>query len=340
MTRKGEEERTEIFMAIDAKISFLNQTEKRLSSEVTADTMTQVLRIIADVLEGFSMRETVIDLEPNEDLLNCYLDALKVQGRSEKTIARYRYEIERMVKGIGVPIRRITVYHLRTYLSGQQGKGVSDTTTEGERQVFSAFFNWLQRENLIDRNPTANLGAIKCAKKQKKILTDVDLFNLKNNCENSRDSAIVMFLASTGCRISEVMNINRDDIDFFNTKCVVHGKGNKDRTAFFDAVTGVALRRYLMERTDDNPALFLNKYGKRMQPGGVRSMLKELAKRAGVEHVHPHKFRRTLATELARHGMPIQEVAFLLGHEKIDTTLKYVVQNDEDVKSNYRKYAV
>ena len=318
MTRKGEEERTDIFMAIDAKISFLNQTEKRLSSEVTADTMTQVLRIIADVLEGFSMRETVIDLEPNEDLLNCYLDALKVQGRSEKTIARYRYEIERMVKGMGV----------------------SDTTTEGERQVFSAFFNWLQRENLIDRNPTANLGAIKCAKKQKKILTDVDLFNLKNNCENSRDSAIVMFLASTGCRISEVMNLNRDDIDFFNTKCVVHGKGNKDRTAFFDAVTGVALRRYLMERTDDNPALFLNKYGKRMQPGGVRSMLKELAKRAGVEHVHPHKFRRTLATELARHGMPIQEVAFLLGHEKIDTTLKYVVQNDEDVKSNYRKYAV
>lgn len=327
-------------MAIEAKVDFMNQTEKRLSSEVTADTMAKVMTIIADVLDGYEMATNILKAEQNGDYLECYIDALKVQGRSDKTIERYRYVIGNMMKEIGVPTRRITVYHLRAYLSKLQERGIKDTTAEGLRQVFSAYFNWLQRESLIDRNPVANLGAIKCAKKKKKILSDVDLYNLKMHCNNARDTAIIMFLASTGCRISEVTSLDREDIDLFGAKCVVHGKGNKERTAFFDAVTATALRKYLAERKDDCPALFVNRYKQRITNNGVRIMLKELAKRAGVEHVHPHKFRRTLATELARHGMPIQEVAFVLGHEKIDTTMKYVVQDDEDVKNNYRKYAV
>ncbi len=326
-------------MAIDAKISFLNQTEKQLSTDVTADTMTKVMKIIADVMENFEITETIKD-ETNDDLLLCYLDALKVQGRSAKTIERYRYVLTRMMASVKVPTRKITVYHLRSYLSEEQKRGVKDSTTEGIRQVLSAYFNWLQRESLIDRNPTANLGAIKCAKLKKKILTDVDMYKLKSNCTNNRDKAIVMFLASTGCRISEVTGLNKDDIDFSGMRCIVHGKGNKERTAFFDAVTATTLNAYLNERKDDCPALFLNRYGKRWQNGGVREMLNELANKAGVEHVHPHKFRRTLATELARHGMPIQEVAFVLGHDKIDTTMKYVIQDDENVRTSYRKYAV
>ena len=327
-------------MAIDAKISFMNQTEKKLATEITAEAMARVMSIVADVLEGYEMRETITTLEPNEDLLQCYLDALKVEGRSEKTIARYRYVIERMMKAVGIPTRRITVYHLRNYLSVQQARGIADSTTEGIRQVLSAYFNWLQRESLIDKNPTANLGTIKCAKKKKKVLTDVDLYKLKSHCENARDRAIVMFLAATGCRISEVTSLNREDIDFFGMKCVVHGKGNKERTVFFDAVTTAALRAYMAERTDSDPALFVSRLKRRYENNGIRVMLKELAKKAGVEHVHPHKFRRTLATELARHGMPIQEVAYILGHDKIDTTMKYVIQNDDDVKNSYRRYAV
>lgn len=326
-------------MAIDAKVGFLSQLETQFSKAVTADTMTRVLTIVSDVLEGYEMREVFTESEPNEDLLICYLDALKVQGRSPKTIERYRYVISKLLKTVGVPTRRITVYHLRTYIAKQQERGIKDTTTEGERQIFSAYFNWLQRESLIDRNPTANLGAIKCAKIKKKTFSEADIENLKNCCHTLRDKAIICFLSSTGCRISEVTNLDKDAIDFMGLECLVHGKGNKERTVFINAVTVDLLKKYFAERKDLNPALFIGKGNRRLQPGGVRSMLKVLEEESGVDHVHPHKFRRTLATELSRRGMPIQEIANILGHDKIDTTMKYVVLNDEDIKYSYRRYA-
>lgn len=326
-------------MAIDAKVGFMSQLEMQLAQVVTASTMTTVLKSVSDVLEGFEMREVFSAEEPNEDLLVCYLDALKVQGRSQKTIARYKYVLGKLLKAVGVPTRRITVYHLRTYIAAQQERGIKDTTIEGERQIFSAYFNWLQRESLIERNPTANLGAIKCAKLKKKTFTEADIENMKNCCHNLRDRAIVCFLASTGCRISEVTELDRDAIDFMGMECTVHGKGNKERTVFINAVTADLLRKYFAARKDDCEALFCGKGGIRLLPGGVRAMLKVLEKESGVDHVHPHKFRRTLATELSRRGMPIQEVANILGHDKIDTTMKYVVLNEEDIKYSYRRYA-
>ena len=326
-------------MAIDAKVGFLSQLERQFSDLLTASTMEKVLSTASDVLEGYEMREVFSTEEPNEDLLDCYLDALKVQGRSPQTIHRYRNVINRMMKAIGVPTRRITVYHLRSYISRRQELGIMDTTIEGERQIFSAYFNWLQRESLIDKNPTANLGAIKCAKRKKITFTEADIENLKDCCHSIRDRAIICFLASTGCRVSEATGLNRDAIDFMGLECVVHGKGNKERTVFINSVTADLLKKYLATRKDDCEALFCGKRGERLEPGGVRYMLRTLQKKSGVEHVHPHKFRRTLATELSRRGMPIQEIASVLGHDKIDTTMKYVVLNDEDIKYSYRRYA-
>ena len=326
-------------MAIDAKVSFLNQIEVGLSRTVTANMMTQVMSIVSDVLEGFEMFEKVTDISTNEDLLTCYLDALKVQGRSEKTIERYRYVLGKLLKAVGVPTRRITVYHLRTYLAAQQERGIRDTTIEGERQVFSAYFNWLQRESLIDRNPIANLGAIKCGKRKKQTFSEADIENLKNSCHCLRDKAIVCFLASTGCRISEVTGLDMEAINFSGLECLVHGKGNKERMVYLNPVTADILKKYFAERNDTCPALFVGRFGERLQPGGVRVMLKKLEAESGVDHVHPHKFRRTLATELNRRGMPIQEIANILGHDKIDTTMKYVILNDEDIKHSYRRYA-
>ena len=326
-------------MAIDAKVGFLSQLERQFSDLLTASTMEKVLSTASDVLEGYEMREVFSTEEPNEDLLDCYLDALKVQGRSPQTIHRYRNVINRMMKAIGVPTRRITVYHLRSYISRRQELGIMDTTIEGERQIFSAYFNWLQRESLIDKNPMANLGAIKCAKRKKITFTEADIENLKDCCHSIRDRAIICFLASTGCRVSEATGLNRDAIDFMGLECVVHGKGNKERTVFINSVTADLLKKYLATRKDDCEALFCGKRGERLEPGGVRYMLRTLQKKSGVEHVHPHKFRRTLATELSRRGMPIQEIASVLGHDKIDTTMKYVVLNDEDIKYSYRRYA-
>ena len=326
-------------MAIEAKISLLNQMEKRLSSEITAETMARIMVIVSDVLEEYEIREAFFEGERKDDLLDSYMAALKVEGRSQKTIDRYYYVIGKMMKAVGVNTRKITVYHLRGYLAKEKERGISDRTMEGERQIFSGYFNWLQRESLIERNPVANLGPIKCAKKKKNIYSEVDIEKLNQCCHNVRDRAIIAFLGATGCRISEAIELNRDSVNLDALECVVRGKGNKERTVFINPVTAMLIERYIKERKDANEALFAGRNGRRLLPGGVRTMLKKVAAEAGVENVYPHKFRRTLATNLTRHGMPVQEVASILGHEKLDTTMKYVVLNNEDIKNSYKRYS-
>jgi len=329
-------------MPIEAKISLMNSTEKALSSQVTADDMNIMLKTMADVLQDYEVIEVGLHPDQNDDLLESYLDALKVEGRSQKTIERYEYEIRRMMKAISVPTRQITVYHVRAYISAEQKRGISERTLDGNRQVFSAYFGWLHREGLIDHNPMGNIGAIKVPKKKKQIYSPVDIEKLDDKCLNlkysTRNRAIVAFLRSTGCRISEVTGLNRDSVDLSSLEVVVLGKGNKERKVYMDEVTGMLLQQYFEERKDNCEALFAGAQGERLKPGGVRAMLNKLGDMANIEHVHPHKFRRTLATNLNRRGMPIQEVANILGHEKLDTTMKYVVLNDEDLKNSYRRY--
>lgn len=264
---------------------------------------------------------------------------MQIQGRSEKTVKHYRYILVKMMQAVNTPTRNITVFHLRKFISDEKKRGISDRTLEGLRQVLSAYFGWLWREKLIACNPTANLGAIKYQKKVKLIYSDVDIEKLKDSCKNPRDKAIVSFLLTTGCRISEVTQLDRADITLSLMECTVLGKGNKERLVYFDQVTAMLLEEYLATRKDNSPALFVGRGGKRWTPGGVRSMLSKLAKECNVEHVHPHKFRRTLATNLIRRGMPIQEVAAILGHDKLDTTMQYVVLDKTEMAYSYRKYA-
>lgn len=326
-------------MAIDSKISFLNQLEKRLSAEIPADALSKVIIAVSDVMENYQMVMIPSFDQEKDDCLNAFLTARTIECRSQKTLDRYRYIIGRLMDFVKLPTRRITVHHIRAYLSAEKARGIADSTLEGYRQIFSGYFNWLQRESLIDRNPTANLGTIKCAKKEKKIYSAIDFEKMNRCCNSTRDLAIINFLSSTGCRVSEMTGLNRDDVNLQSLECAVHGKGNKVRTVYLSDVAGMLLREYLADRKDDHSALFYSKKGNRLAPGSVRYALKQIAMRSNVEHVHPHKFRRTLATNLARHGMPIQEVANILGHENIDTTMQYVVLNKEDTKSSYRRYA-
>jgi len=326
-------------MAIEAKATLLRTLEKQLSAEITAADLAKVLSAVSDLLGDYDV-QMMPDTYEADDLLDAYISALRVEGRSEKTIERYRYLIQRMMQAVRVRTRSVTVYHLRQYLASEKARGIADRTLEGTRQVFSAYFNWLYREGMIENNPTANLGAIKCQKKIKDIYTDVDLERLKFSCDSVRDRAIISFLASTGCRINEMTQLDRSDVDLVNLECTVLGKGNKERTVYLDAVTGMLIRDYLNQRTDALPALFVGKGTERIKPGGVRLMLKKLQGKARIEtNVHPHKFRRTLATNLIRHGMPIQEVAAILGHDKLDTTMQYVVLDKSEIKSAYKKFA-
>lgn len=326
-------------MAIEDKVLFVRTMETEISGMLTAEQTQRVLGIISNNLDGYELTtKQLTPLEP-DDLLDAYLSALRVQGRSANTIERYRYLIAKMMGNVRVPTRQITVYHLRSYLANEKARGISDRTLDGVRQVFSSYFNWLTREGLIRINPVSNLGTFKYKKKVKDVYSEVDIERMKLGCANLRDRAIVLFLATTGCRISEATRLNRDSIDFMNLECVVLGKGQKERTVYLSAFAAETIRKYLDQRTDNSDALFAGKRTCRITPAGIRKMLRELAKRMGITHVHPHKFRRTLATNLIRHGMPIQEVASILGHDRLDTTMQYVVLNKQDVKNAYQRYA-
>ena len=323
---------------IDAKISFVEQLKEELKDQLTMEQISRMMSAAYRILDRFEMSEIPDEETETDDMLNSYVSALKVECRSQKTIDRYVYIIGKLMNFAKVPTRRVSVHHLRNFLTQEKERGICENTLEGYREIFSAYFNWLQRESLIDKNPCVNLGVIKVPKKEKKTYTDAELERLNWFCGNIRNRAILHFLRSTGCRISEVTELNRDAVNLEALECVVHGKGNKERTVYLDEVAGMLLQQYLNERKDDVPALFVNRLGDRLKPGGVRMMLNELAEKAQVEHVHPHKFRRTLATDLTRHGMPIQEVAKILGHEKLDTTMKYVVLNKDDIKASYRRF--
>ena len=326
-------------MAIDAKMDFLRQAEKELADRILAGELDGVMNALSDVLQGYRMEAVLNREDGDDDLLMCYLDALRVQNRSEKTIQRYEYMIRRLMDFVKVPTRQIMVYHLRSFLSKEKERGLKDTSLESMRQVYSAYFNWLYRESLIEKNPAANLGAIKCAKKEKKILSKADIERLTQACKKIRDKAIIHFLASTGCRVSEMVALDRNQVDLERMECVVHGKGDKERKVYLNDVARLFLEWYLNQRTDSNPALFIGKGKVRLEANGVRVMLKKLQNETGVEHVHPHKFRRTLATEMAMHGIQIQELSRILGHEKIDTSMKYVVMNDDKTRNDYRRFA-
>ena len=330
-------------MAMGAKAGFLNRIETAIASEVTAAAMPRIMAKIADLMELYEMTERPQEEADGreDDMLGAFLDAMRVRGLSKKTIRQYSYILGRLFKDVKVSCRQITVYHLRDWLAKEQARGLSLSTLDGNRQIFSTFFGWLYREGLIERSPTQNLAPIKVPKKKKKIFTPVELEKLHRAAAgNIRDLAIISFLESSACRVSELCELNKEDIDLERGEVVVHGKGDKERLVMLSDVAVDQLRQYLKGRRDWVPALFLSERGeKRMEPGGIRTMLNRVARAAGVEHVHPHKFRRTWATNAARHGMPIHEISVMLGHEKVDTTMKYVILNDNDLRNSYRKYA-
>ena len=278
-----------------------------------------------EIVEGFdsSQRE---EQHTNEDLVELFISAKKVEGCSEKTLRYYSSTISRMLTVSEKKVIHITTDDLRKYLAEyQQENGCSKTNIDNIRRILSSFFAWLEDEDYILKSPVRRIHKIKTAKTVKETYTDEALETMRDNCENLRDLAIIDMLASTGMRVGELVGLNISDIDFENRECVVFGKGSKERPVYFDARTKIHLKNYLESRKDDNPALFvslLSPYN-RLQISGVEIRLRELGRKLGIPKVHPHKFRRTLATKAIDKGMPIEQVQKLLGHSKIDTTMQY-----------------
>jgi len=329
-------------MSIASRTQLLRELSSVVGHYISAENIDEVMASISEKIGKFSIdldeAPTGSDSE-TEDLLKAFLSAKEVEGRSAKTIQRYDYVCRKALAKMGVPLRDVSVFHLRKYLADEKARGLSDCTLDGNRECLSSLFGWLHKEGLLRSDPTANLGAIKVQKKVRKPYSPTDIERLKEKCKTSRDKAIICLLMSTGCRISEVCNLNRDAIDFVNKEVTVLGKGNKERTVFLDDVTVMVLKRYFSERKDDIEALFIGRKHERLTPGGVRNMLRNLADIAGVENAFPHRFRRTLATNLIDHGMEIQNVAQILGHERLDTTMKYIYTDKGNLKNLYRRYA-
>ena len=329
-------------MSIASRTQLLIELSNVVGKYVTADQLDTIMADLSERVGKYSVEqdeEAHVSDSETEDFLQAFISAKKVEGRSEKTLARYSYICRRTLKTIRVPIRDISVYHLRNYFAEEKARGVADSTLDGNREVLSSLFGWLHKEGLLKTNPTANLGTIKVQKKVRKPYSQTDIENLKEKCKSIRDKAIICLLMSTGCRVGEICGLNRDSIDFINKEVTVLGKGNKERTVFLDDVTVMVIKRYLTQRKDNEEALFIGKRHERLTPSGIRAMLKILAEKAGVENAHPHRFRRTLASNLIEHGMEIQNVAQILGHEKLDTTMKYIYTSKGELKNQYRKYA-
>lgn len=277
----------------------------------------------------------------NEEFTELFISAKRVEGCSSKTLKYYLATINKMTDTVGKHITKITTEDLRKYLSDyHEENNCSKSNIDNIRRILSSFFSWLEDEDYILKSPVRRIHKIKSAKAVKETYTDEMLECMRDNCDSLRDLAIIDMLASTGMRVGELVHLNIEDVDFEKRECVVLGKGSKERPVYFDARTKIHLRNYLESRNDDNPALFVSmlKPYNRLNISGVEIRLRELGRKLDITKVHPHKFRRTLATRAIDKGMPIEQVQKLLGHSKIDTTMQYAMVDQENVKLSHRKY--
>lgn len=297
---------------------------------------------IAKCFEGIEVRK-IDDGNPitNEDALNLFVDAKRIEGCSERSIGYYNTTLKALFKSITKNYLVIETEDLRKYLSDySQNTKASKTTVDNVRRVISTFFSWLESENYIMKSPTRRIHKIKVGKVVKETYSDEMIELIRQNATSHRDLTIIDFLISTGVRVGELVKLNITDLNLEAKECVVVGKGNKQRKVYFDARTKIEIQQYLSLRNDDSKALFVSlaKPFNRLQISGVETVLKKIGKKVGLGRVHPHKFRRTLATKAIDKGMPIEQVQKMLGHAKIDTTLEYAMVDENNVKNSHKKY--
>ena len=320
--------------------SVLQMLHGKVDTEVI-DTVQDVLVIQLNQYE-IQERSTKLTVSDNssEGLLRRYIATKRIEGKAESTLKRYWEQNLKLIQFIQNPLHEIMIDDIRFYMAyrRQQG-GISNRTLDGMRRCYRTFFSWLTAEGLINRNPCTALSQIKSRKQIKKPYSAVEMELIRKSCTDKRDIALVEFLYSTGCRVSEVSGLDIMDIDTNTGECVVIGKGNKERTVYLTDVALLHLRIYLDSRNDNSIALFTGKGSNRLTKSGIENRLKRIGKTAGVTNVHPHRFRRTLATNLLDRGMNIQDVAMILGHADLKTTQIYCFISQCNVKNAYRKYA-
>lgn len=312
----------------------INEIENRMVTQLTTEQMKVLHNVLCELLPELSTPTST-------DYVTLFIAAKRVEGCSDKTLRYYESTLRNVIKAIDKQVCEICTDDLRLYLDGYRNSGgASKTTIDNIRRILSSFFAWLEDENYILKSPVRRIHKVKTCKTVKETYTDEALELMRDNSENIRDLAIIDLLASTGMRVGELVRLNRSDVNFQERECIVLGKGNKQRKVYFDARAKIHLQNYLTSRADDNEALFvsLQRPHNRLQISGVEIRLRELGRKLDINKVHPHKFRRTLATMAIDKGMPIEQVQQLLGHESVDTTLQYAMVNQNNVKQSHHRF--
>ena len=315
-------------------VAILNEMSEFLS-------VVQMKKLQEVILKTFSEKEAEKKDISNEEYLNMYLDAKTIEGCLQRTIQYYRVTMEHMIKKVTLPIRKITTEDMRSYLSEYQKiNNCSKVTIDNIRRNISSFFSWLEEENYILKSPMRRIHKIKTNQQVKEVISDEEIEKLRDKCSCVRDLAMIDLLYSTGMRVGELVNLNITDVDFENRECVVFGKGGKERKVYFDAKAKLHLQNYIQSRVDSNPALFvtLDAPFDRIKISGVEIRIRELGRSINISRIHPHKFRRSMATRAIDKGMPIEQVQRILGHSQIDTTMQYAMVNQSNVKTSHQKY--
>ncbi len=281
------------------------------------------------------------ELDENKNMIDSFISSKQVEGCSERTIKYYKEIIEKFVNNFDKSIKQISTNEIRNYLSNyKDNSSCGSTTIDNIRRVLSSFFSWLEDEDYIIKSPVRRIHKIKTAVVVKEVLTDENLERLRDECENIRDLSLIELLISTGMRVGELVNLNINSLNFEDRSCIVLGKGNKEREVYFDAKTKLHLKEYISKRNDSNDALFVSmrEPHQRLSISGIELIIRTLGINSNINKVHPHKFRRTLATMAIDKGMPVEQVQKLLGHVKIETTMNYALVNQSNVKISHRRY--
>lgn len=334
----------EVFVMLDHKNAVISALERRLVSLLGEEDTATVTQELLQVLEPYEITKVSTAIMPyeaiNDTLLKEYCACLLVEGKSKNTVNQYRRTIERLAKTVEKHYTDMGASDIRLYLAIQKSNGVSNRTLENTRANLSAFFQWMAREDKINKNPCATIPPIKYTDKIRLPFSAIEIDSLRSACKTDKERAIVEVLLSSGVRVSELTALKISDINFDECSIQVRcGKGGKARTTYMSELAKKHLLAYLMNRKPFGDYLFYNKKKEQLNVGGVRYILKAIGKRAGVENVHPHRFRRTFASGMARRGMDVQEIRKLLGHSDLNTTMEYVYTSNEQTQISYKKYA-
>ena len=329
---------------MDTRDTIINNVLQAVQPLLDSQQLQAVQDALCIQLGNYEVQERCTEIAVTDNtpdaMLARYVATKRIEGKAESTLRRYWEQNLKLIQFLQKPLHEITTDDIRFYMAYRRQQGrVSNRTLDGMRRCYRSFFSWLSAEGIISRNPCAALNQIKSRKQIKKPYSAVELELIRKSCTDDRDLALVEFLYSTGCRVSEVSELDTVDIDMTTGECIVIGKGNKERTVYLTDVAMLHLQTYLNSRTDNSIALFAGKGTPRLTKGGIETLLKRIGRAAGVENVHPHRFRRTLATNLLDRGMNIQDVAMILGHADLKTTQIYCYITQTNVKSAYRKYA-